>query len=503
MPTALLTKLDALVAGLPTKLLIGGCDADPAHRATFGVRNPATGETFIDVADATEADALAALDAAAAAQNWSATPSRERSVILRRAWELVIARGEELALLMSLEMGKPLPESRGEVAYGAEFLRWFSEEATRIHGRYTHAPAGNGRILVTKQAVGPVLAITPWNFPLAMGTRKIAPALAAGCTMIVKPAEDTPLTLMVLGRIFVEAGLPDGVLSVLPTSHAAEISGALMADARLRKVTFTGSTAVGKRLIAQSADLVLRTSMELGGNAPFIVFDDADIDDAVQGALAAKMRNGGEACTAANRILVDNAVRDEFTTKLTEKISALAVGPGYEDGTQLGPLINDRQLGVVAALVDDAVQHGATVLTGGHELGGPGYFYAPTVLTDIPSGARLLREEIFGPVAAITGFDTEEQAITAANDTDYGLAAYLYTRNLNRALRVSEALEAGLVGVNRGVVSDAAAPFGGLKQSGLGREGGHEGIEEYLETKYIPRRSLTGAFFHRESISKE
>lgn len=486
MTTALLSKLDDLVAGLPTKLLIGGRDADSAHRATFGVRNPATGETFIDVADATETDAVAALDAAAAAQqSWSATPARERSVILRRAWELVVGRGEELALLMSLEMGKPLAESRSEVAYGAEFLRWFSEEATRIHGRYTHAPAGNGRILVTKQAVGPVLAITPWNFPLAMGTRKIAPALAAGCTMIVKPAEDTPLTLMVLGRIFVEAGLPGGVLSVLPTSNAAAISGALMADARLRKVTFTGSTAVGKRLIAQSADLVLRTSMELGGNAPFIVFDDADIDDAVQGALAAKMRNGGQACTAANRILVANAVRAEFTAKLTEKISALAVGPGYEDGTRLGPLINERQLGVVAALVDDAVIHGATVLTGGHALGGAGYFYAPTVLTDIPSGARLLREEIFGPVAAITGFDTEDQAIASANDTEYGLAAYVYTRDVNRALRVSEALEAGLVGVNRGVVSDAAAPFGGLKQSGLGREGGHEGIEEYIETKYI------------------
>ncbi|MBH5142010.1 NAD-dependent succinate-semialdehyde dehydrogenase [Rhodococcus erythropolis] len=486
MTTALLSKLDDLVAGLPTKLLIGGRDADSAHRATFGVRNPATGETFIDVADATETDAVAALDAAAAAQqSWSATPARERSVILRRAWELVVGRGEELALLMSLEMGKPLAESRGEVAYGAEFLRWFSEEATRIHGRYTHAPAGNGRILVTKQAVGPVLAITPWNFPLAMATRKIAPALAAGCTMIVKPAEDTPLTLMVLGRIFVEAGLPEGVLSVLPTSNAAAISGVLMADARLRKVTFTGSTAVGKRLIAQSADLVLRTSMELGGNAPFIVFDDADIDDAVQGALAAKMRNGGQACTAANRILVANAVRAEFTAKLTEKISALAVGPGYEDGTRLGPLINERQLGVVAALVDDAVIQGATVLTGGHALGGAGYFYAPTVLTDIPSGARLLREEIFGPVAAITGFDTEDQAIASANDTEYGLAAYVYTRDLNRALRVSEALEAGLVGVNRGVVSDAAAPFGGLKQSGLGREGGHEGIEEYVETKYI------------------
>ena len=486
MTTALLSKLDDLVAGLPTKLLIGGRDADSAHRATFGVRNPATGETFIDVADATETDAVAALDAAAAAQqSWSATPARERSVILRRAWELVVGRGEELALLMSLEMGKPLAESRSEVAYGAEFLRWFSEEATRIHGRYTHAPAGNGRILVTKQAVGPVLAITPWNFPLAMGTRKIAPALAAGCTMIVKPAEDTPLTLMVLGRIFVEAGLPGGVLSVLPTSNAPAISGALMADARLRKVTFTGSTAVGKRLIAQSADLVLRTSMELGGNAPFIVFDDADIDDAVQGALAAKMRNGGQACTAANRILVANAVRAEFTTKLTEKISALAVGPGYEDGTRLGPLINERQLGAVAALVDDAVTHGATLLTGGHALGGAGYFYAPTVLTDIPSGARLLREEIFGPVAAITGFDTEDQAIASANDTEYGLAAYVYTRDVNRALRVSEALEAGLVGVNRGVVSDAAAPFGGLKQSGLGREGGHEGIEEYIETKYI------------------
>lgn len=482
-------RLDALVASLPTALWIGGRDQPGSTGATFEVRDPATGKAFIEVADATSADALSALTAATQVQErWAATSARERSQILRRAFDLVVERREDLALLMSLEMGKALPEARGEVAYGAEFLRWFSEEAVRIQGRYTHAPSGNGRILVTRQAVGPVLAVTPWNFPLAMGTRKIGPALAAGCTIIVKPAAETPLTMMVLGRIFAEAGLPTGVLSVLQTSKASGISGPLMSDRRLRKVTFTGSTAVGKKLIAQSAERVLATSMELGGNAPFIVFDDADVDAAVDGALAAKMRNGGEACTAANRILVANSIRDEFTQKLTSRIAALQVGPGYVPGTELGPLVNANQLATVTELVDDAIAAGAVVRTGGVPLGGDGYFFAPTVLDQVPADARILSEEIFGPVATIVGFDTEEEAVVAANDTEYGLAAYLFTENLDRALRASEALEAGLVGVNRGVVSDAAAPFGGWKESGLGSEGGTEGISEYLETKYIALR---------------
>lgn len=406
-------------------------------------------------------------------------------MILRRAWELVVERTEDFALLMTIEMGKTLPESRGEVTYGAEFLRWFSEEAVRVGGRTATAPSGNGRILVTKEPVGPCLAITPWNFPLAMGTRKIGPALAAGCTMIVKPAEDTPLTMLLLAQVFADAGLPPGVLSVVPTLDAPNVIGALMKDRRLRKVSFTGSTQVGKKLIEQSADQVLRTSMELGGNAPFIVFDDADIDAAVDGALAAKMRNGGEACTAANRLLVHNPIRAEFTKALAARIGATKYGPGYDDGVALGPLINAKQRNSVAALVDEAVTAGAHVHTGGKSVEGAGFFFEPTVLDDVPAGQRILSEEIFGPVAVITGFDTEEEAIERANATDYGLAAYFFTKSLDRALRVSSALEAGMVGVNRGVISDPAAPFGGVKQSGLGSEGGSEGIEEYLNTKYI------------------
>ncbi|WP_027502553.1 NAD-dependent succinate-semialdehyde dehydrogenase [Rhodococcus sp. UNC363MFTsu5.1] len=481
-----MSSIARLLASVPTRLWIDGADTDPVDGGHFSVVNPATGAVVAEVADARGKDALLALDAACRVQDeWSATAPRERARILRRAWELVVERTEDLALLMTVEMGKTLAESRGEVAYGAEFLRWFSEEAVRIGGRYTEAPSGNGRILVTKAPVGPCLAITPWNFPLAMGTRKIGPALAAGCTMIVKPAEDTPLTMLLLAEILAEAGLPAGVLSVLPTSDAASVTEPLLSDPRLRKVTFTGSTRVGKLLIEQSAQQVLRTSMELGGNAPFIVFEDADVDAAVTGAMAAKMRNGGEACTAANRILVHNAVREEFTAELTERIAALRVGPGYVDGTELGPLINDRQRGAVAALVADAVDAGARVRTGGHIVDGPGYFFEPTVLDEVPAGARIVREEIFGPVAAITGFDTEAEAIAAANDTEYGLAAYFYTRDLDRAMRVAAALESGMVGVNRGVISDPAAPFGGVKQSGLGSEGGTEGIDEYLSTKYI------------------
>ncbi|MEU7144888.1 NAD-dependent succinate-semialdehyde dehydrogenase [Nocardia sp. NPDC046473] len=473
-----------LLTTLPTDLWIGGKQV-PAAR-TFPVDNPATGEILIEVADASAADGANALDAAAGAQAaWATTPSRDRAEILRRAWELVIARRDDFALLMTLEMGKPLAESYGEVSYGAEFLRWFAEEAVRVHGRYTHAPSGSGRIIVTKQPVGPTLAITPWNFPLAMGTRKIAPALAAGCTMVVKPAAETPLTMLLLGQVFADAGLPPGVLSILPTADAAPLTNPMFTDDRLRKITFTGSTAVGKILLAQSATRVLRASMELGGNAPFVVFADADIDAAVDGAMAAKMRNTGEACTAANRFHVDNAVRAEFTTKLTDRMRALTIGPGYLDGVQVGPLISEKQRRTVTELVRDATDKGASVMTGGASIAGEGYFYEPTVLAEVPADARILREEVFGPVAAITGFDGETEGIIAANNTEFGLAAYLYTKDLDRALRVAESLESGMVGINRGIISDVAAPFGGVKESGLGREAGTEGIEEYLETKYI------------------
>ncbi|MVU83325.1 aldehyde dehydrogenase family protein [Nocardia sp. ET3-3] len=475
-----------LLAAVPTGLRIGGEQVPASDGGTFPVHDPATGAVLVEVADATPADGMRALDAAVAAQaDWAATPARERAEILRRAWELVMARRDDFALLMTLEMGKPLAEAQGEVVYGGEFLRWFGEEAVRINGRYTPSPSGNGRILVTKQPVGPTLAITPWNFPLAMGTRKIAPAFAAGCTMVVKPAAETPLTMLLLGEVFAAAGLPAGVLSILPTSQAARLTDPMFADDRLRKVTFTGSTPVGKVLLAQSASRVLRTSMELGGNAPFVVFADADLAAAVDGAMAAKMRNIGEACTAANRFHVDNAVREEFTARLTERMRGLKIGPGHLDGIQVGPLISAKQRDSVAELVQDAIDKGAKVATGATAVAGPGFFYEPTVLTEVPADARILREEVFGPVAAITGFDGEAAGVAAANDTEFGLAAYIYTRDLDRALRVAEAVESGMVGVNRGIISDVAAPFGGVKQSGLGREAGTEGIEEYLETKYI------------------
>ncbi|WP_347954622.1 NAD-dependent succinate-semialdehyde dehydrogenase [Gordonia aichiensis] len=477
---------DALLAQVPTGLWIGGGPCAASDGAVFDVLNPATGIPLVSVASASVDDAVRAVDsAAAAAAEWEATAPRTRGEILRAAFESIIARRDDFALLMTLEMGKTLAESQGEVTYGAEFFRWFSEEAARINGRVTTAPAGNGQIVVTKEPVGICLAVTPWNFPLAMATRKIGPALAAGCTMIVKPAEDTPLTTMLLAKVLSEAGVPPGVLTVLPTLRAPEVVAALMADERLRKVSFTGSTQVGKILLGQAADNVLRTSMELGGNAPFIVFDDADLDAAVDGAIAAKLRNGGEACTAANRILVQNGVRAEFTERLTERIAATAVGPGWAESSQLGPMINARQRDRIAALVDDAVAQGAKVHTGGDRLPGGGFFYAPTVIDQIAPGSDILVEEIFGPVAAVQGFDTEDDAIRIANHTAYGLAAYFYSTDLARVQRVSRRLQAGLVGVNRGVISDPAAPFGGIKQSGLGSEGGSEGIGEYLNTKYI------------------
>lgn len=475
-----------LIRSVPTDLFLGGHWVPAENGNTFAVRDPATGDELTRVADASAGDASVALDAAVAAgPGWAATPPRQRGEILRSAFEKITARADDFAHLMSLEMGKALPESRSEVAYGAEFLRWFSEEAVRIAGRYTQAPAGTGRILVTKQPVGPCLAITPWNFPLAMGTRKIGPAFAAGCTMLVKPASETPLTLMLLAQIFAEAGLPEGVLSVLPTSHASAVTGPLLDDPRLRKLTFTGSTGVGRSLAEAAGRSLLRTSLELGGNAPFLVFDDADLDAAVDGAVAAKLRNGGEACTAANRFHVANSVKEEFVTKLLDKMATYRVGPGTDPDTTLGPLINESQRNTVVELVDDAVSAGARVRLGGQVPDGPGWFYPATVIDDVPQQARILHEEVFGPVAAISGFDTEDEAIAAANDTEYGLAAYVFTKDLDRALRLSDAIDSGILGVNRGVVSDVAAPFGGVKDSGLGREGGSEGIEEYLDTKYI------------------
>jgi succinate-semialdehyde dehydrogenase/glutarate-semialdehyde dehydrogenase len=474
----------ALLKSVPTGLWIGG--EERTTSSTFNVLDPSDDQVIATVSDAGAEDAVAALDAACAVQaEWAATAPRKRGEILRSVFEAITEQADDIAALMTLEMGKVFAESKGEVTYGGEFFRWFAEEAVRIGGRYTPSPAGTGRIIVTKQAVGPCYAITPWNFPLAMGTRKMGPAFAAGCTMIVKPAQETPLTMLYLAKLMDDAGLPKGVLSVLPTSSPGPVTEALIDDGRLRKLTFTGSTGVGKSLVKQSADKLLRTSMELGGNAPFVVFDDADIDAAVDGAILAKMRNGGEACTAANRFHVANSVREEFTEKLVKRMSEFTLGKGLDESATLGPLINSKQLEKVTELVSDAVSRGATVAVGGVAPDGPGNFYPATVLADVPAEARILKEEVFGPVAPITGFDTEEEGIAAANDTEYGLAAYIYTRSLDRALRVAEGIESGMVGVNRGVISDAAAPFGGIKESGFGREGGTEGIEEYLDTKYI------------------
>jgi succinate-semialdehyde dehydrogenase / glutarate-semialdehyde dehydrogenase len=476
----------AVLDAVPTGLFVGGTWRPASSGATLAVDDPATGKTLVEVANASPDDGRAALDAAVAAQpGFAALPPRERGEILRRAYELIMSRVDDLALLMTLEMGKPLAESKGEVAYAAEFFRWFAEEAVRIDGQYAVAPNGASRFLVMRQPVGVCLLVTPWNFPMAMGTRKIGPAVAAGCTMVVKPAQQTPLSMHALAAILAEAGLPDGVLNVVTTSSAGKVMEPLIRDGRARKLSFTGSTAVGRTLLEQAADKVLRTSMELGGNAPFVVFGDADLDAAVDGAMTAKMRNMGEACTAANRFLVQRSVADAFADRLAERMAALRVGRGTDDGVQVGPLVDATSREKVVELVGDAVGHGATVRVGGDAVDGPGWFYRPTVLTDVPLDARLTKEEIFGPVAPISVFDTDSQAVAAANDTEFGLVSYLYTENVSRALRVSEALESGMVGLNTGLVSNPAAPFGGIKQSGLGREGGSVGIDEYLETKYV------------------
>ena len=485
MSTTITSDERRVIDSVPHELYIGGSWQEGEH-GTFGVEDPSTGEVLAQVADSSPADALRALDAAVeAGPAWAAHPPRERGEILRRAFEMIISRTDDLALLMTLEMGKPLAESRSEIVYGAEFLRWFSEEAVRIDGRFSTAPNGQGRLLTMRQPVGPCLLVTPWNFPLAMGTRKVGPAIAAGCTMVVKPAQQTPLSMLALAKIFEECGLPAGVLNLVTSSQAGPATAPLIADQRLRKLSFTGSTGVGRTLMSQASDTLLRLSMELGGNAPFLVFEDADIDAAVQGAVLAKMRNVGEACTAANRFHVHESVADEFSAKLAARLGAMKLGRGVEDKVEVGPLIDAKQRDKVASLVDDAVGRGAKVLTGGKAVDGPGYFYEATVLGDVQDGSDLLTEEIFGPVAPVRKFSDEDGAIADANASEFGLAAYLFTRDIKRALRVSERLEVGMIGLNQGLVSNPAAPFGGIKQSGFGREGGPEGINEYLETKYI------------------
>ncbi|MGV9194942.1 NAD-dependent succinate-semialdehyde dehydrogenase [Microbacterium sp. MC2] len=474
-----------LLASVPDGLYIDGQWRAATGGATLKVSDPATGAVIKEIASATPADGLAALDAADAAfPAWAATPLRERAELLRRAFDLLQERKEDFALLMTLEMGKPLAEARGEVAYGGEFVRWFSEEAPRIQGRYGQNPEGTGRMIVSQHPVGPCFLITPWNFPLAMATRKIAPALAAGCTVVIKPAALTPLTTLYFVKLLEDAGLPAGVVNVITTSTSNAVSEPIIRDPRLRKLSFTGSTPVGQALMEQAAEGVLRTSMELGGNAPFVVFEDADLDKAVDGAIAAKFRNVGQACTAANRFIVHRSVADEFADRVTERVKAMKIGRGTDDGVAIGPLIDDRAVAKADELVQDAVGRGATLRTGGAALDGAGSFYQPTVVSDVQPGSEILREEIFGPVLAIIPFDDEDEAVRIANDTEYGLVSYVFTENLARGQRMIERLATGMMGLNMGVVSNAAAPFGGWKMSGLGREGGAEGIHEYLQTKY-------------------
>jgi succinate-semialdehyde dehydrogenase / glutarate-semialdehyde dehydrogenase len=474
------------IADLPTDLLIGGAARAAADGGRFDVVDPATGEVVTTVADGTVDDAAAAVDAAdAAAAGWAATAPRERAEILRRAFELMTARADELAHLISLENGKALSDARGETAYAAEFFRWYAEEAVRASGELTTAPSGANRIMVVRQPVGIAVLVTPWNFPAAMATRKIGPALAAGCTVVLKPASDTPLTALLMGKILGDAGVPAGVVNVVPARRSGAVVSAMLHDPRVRKLSFTGSTEVGRILLKEAADQVVNCSMELGGNAPFLVFEDADLDAALEGAMVAKMRNGGEACTAANRFFVHADVAEEFSRRLAERMSSMRVGPGMADDTQVGPLVNEDAVNKVSQLVQGAVDAGGRVVVGGTRPERPGFYYDPTVLTDVPSSAPILREEIFGPVAPVVTFTDEAEAVRLANDTEFGLVSYVYTGDLARGLRVSEALESGMVGLNRGLVSDPAAPFGGTKQSGIGREGGHEGMLDYLESKYI------------------
>ena len=476
----------AAVADLPYDLWIGGSARPAADGGRFDVLDPATGQVLTSVADGTVDDALACVDAAeAAASAWAATAPRERAEILRRAFELMTARADDIAHLISLENGKALPDARGETAYAAEFFRWYAEEAVRAAGTVMTAPSGANRIVVLQQPVGIAVLVTPWNFPAAMATRKIGPALAAGCPVILKPASDTPLTALLMARILTDAGVPEGVVNVLPSRRSGAVVSAMVHDPRVRKLSFTGSTEVGRVLLRAAADQVVNCSMELGGNAPFLVFEDADLDAAIEGAMVAKMRNAGEACTAANRFYVHADVADEFGRRLAERMKAMRVGPGTEDDTEVGPLVNEEAAVKVEELVQGAVGAGARVVTGGRRPERVGFYYEPTVLLDVPREAEILGEEIFGPVAPVITFTDEDDAIRMANDTEYGLVSYVYTGDLARGLRVSERLDSGMVGLNRGLVSDPAAPFGGTKQSGIGREGGHEGMLDYLESKYV------------------
>jgi len=479
------TRETDLLGHVPDGLYIGGQWRPATGGRTFAVTDPSTGETVKEIADASVEDGVAALDAASEAfPSWSTTPARHRAEILRRAFDLLTERKDDFALLMTIEMGKPLKESAGEVTYGGEFLRWFSEEAAHVQGRYGANPEGTGRMIVTQHPVGPCYLITPWNFPLAMATRKIAPALAAGCTVVVKPASQTPLTTSLFVQLLEDAGVPAGVVNVINTSTSGPVSEAIISDPRLRKLSFTGSTSVGQKLLEQAATGVLRTSMELGGNAPFIVFEDADLDKAVEGALAAKFRNIGEACTAANRFIVHSSIAEEFARRITGRVQDFRIGRGTDEGVTIGPLIDERAVEKVSELVRDAVANGATLRIGGEVLERPGTFFAATVLSDVRPGSQILREEIFGPVVAIVSFTEEDDAVRLANDTEFGLISYVYTQNLARGQRMIERLETGMLGLNVGVVSNPAAPFGGWKLSGLGREGGAEGIHEYLQTKY-------------------
>ena len=483
---AIATAEQTVVDKVQKKLYIGGEWRDASGGGTLEVIDPATEEPLCEIADGTPEDAMAALDAAVEMQGeWAATAPNDRAGILWKAFETLTERADELALLMTLEMGKPVAESKAEIIYAADFFRWFSGEALRIDGNYKQFANGTSRVLVMKQPVGPSLMITPWNFPMAMGTRKVGPAIAAGCTIVMKPAQQTPLSMLALAQILEEAGLPGGVFNILTTSSSGKTTGPLIEDPRLRKLSFTGSTEVGRKLIAASAQNVLKVSMELGGNAPFLIFEDADLDAAVDGALLAKMRNIGEACTSANRFHVAEPLREEFERRLGERMGGLRIGRGTEEDVQVGPLIDQPTREKVAELVQDALAKGATRVVGGEIPDGRGYFYPPTVLGDVPGDARVNREEIFGPVAPVGSFESEEDAIARANDTEYGLVAYVFTRDIKRALRVCEALETGMVGLNQGMVSNAGAPFGGVKQSGIGREGGKEGLEEFLETKYV------------------
>jgi succinate-semialdehyde dehydrogenase / glutarate-semialdehyde dehydrogenase len=483
---AVATNEQQVLDQVPTKLYIAGEWVDGSEGETIAVEDPATEETLVEVASGNTQDAFRALEAAVAAQKeWAATPPIERGEILRRAYETMKERADELALLMTLEMGKPVEESKAEIIYAADFFWYYAAEASRIDGHYGVSYNGRGRVLVMQQPVGPTILITPWNFPMAMGTRKIGPAIAAGCTMVWKPAKQTPLCALALTQILEEAGLPKGVLNLLLAKSSGETMEPLIKDGRARKLSFTGSTEVGRTLIAQAADKVLKVSMELGGNAPFLIFEDADLDAAVEGALLAKMRNIGEACTSANRFHVAGPIAEQFAEKLAQRMGSLKIGRGTEPDVKVGPLIDDSQQAKVKELVDDAVSKGAQTIVGGHIPDGRGYFYEPTVLANISDDARVLKEEIFGPVAPVKDFSDEEEAIAAANDTEYGLVAYVFTRDIKRALRVCEGLETGMVGLNQGMVSNVGAPFGGVKQSGLGREGGHWGIEEFLETKYV------------------